>query len=407
MKKIMKPRICQIVLLADLSGSKRSMIEILKQLNGNEYSRFVISNGKGDLIRKLNSLGITSLSVPRLVRQIRPVQDIQAFINIYLFCKKYQFDVVHTHSSKTGFLGRIAARFAGVKVIIHHVRGYSFHEFSSFYDRFFYQLLEKFAGLFCDKVIFVNKEELICSVRKSIIPINKCTTILNGIDFQEFDILLKERWRKEKRIDLKLPEEGNVVIFCGRLCVQKDPVTLYRTILSYFERGERDTFFLILGDGEYFVELQNIFKLHSLLDNVYLLGWQRQIAKYLAASDVFFLPSLWEGMPRTILEAMSMGIPVVCSNIKGNREAVDDGVTGYLSPPRSHKIFAEKIYELIHNDKKRSQFGKNSYEKAKKYYDSKTNSRKIINMYSSLLDQKVRRYEVDSGFKKLRIINYT
>lgn len=379
-----KIRICHIVLLADLSGSKKSMLEILKNLGDSQYEKYVISNGEGELIDVLANLHIKSLKVP-LVREINPINDIKAFFSIYLFCRKYKFHIVHTHSSKPGVLGRIAARLAGVKVVIHHVRGFAFHEFSSLYVKILYGLIEEVAGWFCDKVIFVNEEERSYSVRKHILPKRKCVTVLNGVDLRKFDVTQKKRWREEARRELNIPDNANVITFAGRLCAQKDPTTLHDTIISYFGQNNEETYFLILGDGPYFTKLQKSFASYSWCSRVLMLGWCSHIEKYLASSDIFFLPSLWEGMPRTILEAMAMGVVVVSSDIKGNREAVDNGTTGYIVPAKAPQIFSQRLSELVADRTKREELGRNAYRKARKYYDSKINSKRILHLYEELL----------------------
>lgn len=381
-------KICHIVLLADLSGSKQSMLEIFKNSNDSQYEKYVMSNGKGQLIDVLAELGITSLKV-NFVREIRLISDIKAFFSIYSLCRKHKFDIVHTHSSKTGILGRIAARLAGVKLVVHHVRGFAFHEFSGKLEKIFYCFIEKIAGWFCDKVIFVNNEERLYSIRKHILPESKCVTILNGIDFSRFDITQKPNWREEIRTELKISPQAGVVTFVGRLDEQKDPVTMYKIIVSYFEQTQNDTYFLILGDGPYAEKLKQDFRTHPWFDRVLMLGWKDQIAKFLAASDILFLPSLWEGMPRTILEAMAMGLPVVCSDIKGNREAVDNTLTGYLLPPREYQSFVQKLTELLTDENKRNNFGRNAFLKAQKHYNSTINSKKIIELYETLLKVEV------------------
>jgi glycosyltransferase involved in cell wall biosynthesis len=392
-----KMRVCHIVLLADLSGSKRSMLEILKHLDRSECDIYVMSNGEGELVDMLDRLQITSLKVP-LVRQVSPLRDIRAFLSIYRLCRKYRFDVVHTHSSKTGVLGRIAARLAGVKVVVHHVRGYAFHEFSSGFVKSVFSLVEAAAGRFCDKVIFVNEQERAYSIEKHILPAQKCATILNGVDFNTFDITRRWRWREEIRRQLNIPDDAYVVLFAGRLCEQKNPAGLCETIVSYLRQADKSTYFVILGDGPDYESVRRRLLPYAWSDRVLLLGWQDHVERYMAASDVFLLPSLWEGMPRTILEAMAMGLPVVASDIKGNREAVDDDITGYILPVKSPELFARKLGELSQDRIRRDELGRRGYEKARDCYDSDVNSRMVVGLYRDLLESKaVRPVTVSDG----------
>ena len=121
--------------------------------------------GAGPLTDELDGQGIRWHAVPALDRPIRPHKDWQAYCQLYRLFQEQQIDIVHTHSSKPGILGRVAARRAGVPHIVHHVRGFAFHEFSPRIKRLVYSRLEQWAGRYCDRVLFVNHEEREMSIQ--------------------------------------------------------------------------------------------------------------------------------------------------------------------------------------------------------------------------------------------------
>ncbi|HEY1600019.1 MAG TPA: glycosyltransferase, partial [Pirellulales bacterium] len=175
-------RICHVQMLPILSGVQRAMLEIFKRLDRARYEIHVACQGQGPLTDELERHSIHWHAVPALGRPIRPVKDWRAYRALYQLFRRQQFQIVHTHSSKPGILGRAAACRAGVPHVIHHVHGFAFHEFSPPGARWIYSRLERWAGTCCDRVVFVNHEERQLSVREGWLPAEKCLTIYNGVD---------------------------------------------------------------------------------------------------------------------------------------------------------------------------------------------------------------------------------
>ena len=180
-------RICHLQVLPLLSGVQRSMLEIFKQLDRSRFEIHVACQGPGALTEELDRLGIRWHAIDALDRPIRPHRDWQAYCQLYRLFEQERFQIVHTHSSKPGFLGRVAARRAGVPHVVHHVRGFAFHEFSPPPKRWIYSRLERWAGRYCDRVLFVNHEEREMSVQNGWLPAEKCQTIYNGVDLAAVD----------------------------------------------------------------------------------------------------------------------------------------------------------------------------------------------------------------------------
>jgi len=174
-------KILHIQLLPLLSGVQNMMISLLTALNPEKYEIFIISKPDGPLVEKIKNLKFHYIPIKSLRRNIS-FWDLIAFIEIYRICKIYRFDIVHTHSSKTGFIGRISARLAGIPRIVHTVHGFPFHQFQPNWIQYFYQIMEHVAAKFCDKIVFVNNFERELAIEKKIAPTWKVTTIYNGIN---------------------------------------------------------------------------------------------------------------------------------------------------------------------------------------------------------------------------------
>lgn len=370
-------KVIHIVLKADMSGSKRVMLDVIKQLPKDRFSVSVISNGEGPLLPVLGHMKVDHFPIPSLVQPISLIKDLKSFFRIYFYLRREAPAILHTHSSKTGFLGRVAGRLAGVPKIIHHVHGFSFHEFSGRLSSFLYKTCEKIGAKFCDTVIFVSSEEMDVAIKELYISETKCIYIPNGADLRRFDFSKKGEWKREIRGKYHIPYDSKVIMFCGRLDGQKDPVTLLSVIKNLL-KNRVAYYFLIVGEGDYY----DIFKDTFSGDNrVKLAGWVDNVEKYYAAADVFFLPSLWEGMPLSLLEALSMGVPSVVSSVKGNREVISESVLGRLIDAKNVDLFCGGLQkELLAINKERSLSVRNIAEAR---FDALKNLRKVICLYDN------------------------
>ncbi len=188
---------------------QRSMIEILKHLDPARWDAHVICKEEGALTEALRQMQVAVDLARNLRRRISP-RDFRAYWELRAIFRREKFAVVHTHSSKTGFLGRLAARAVNVPVVVHHVRGFAFHEFSPPWERAIFGQAEKMAACWTDLVIFVNHEEREMSVRKGWVSAEKAITIYNGVDFDRRDLSLRENLRSAFRQRWDIAPGGDV-----------------------------------------------------------------------------------------------------------------------------------------------------------------------------------------------------
>jgi glycosyltransferase involved in cell wall biosynthesis len=302
-------RILHIQLCPLMSGVQRVSLAILEALDPNEWEIFVMCRPGGPFVDEILHRGWRYLPANFLRRQFSPL-DVFAFFEVFRACRRHRFDIVHTHSSKTGFIGRIAARLAGVPKIVHSVHGFPFHRGQFLPLQWAYMGLERFAARLSDRVVFVNRSEREYAVRAGIVRAERALTIYNGLE-------TVESARRHSG-------EGLVTVgWSGRFTAQKNPVA---TVEAACRAASKNSMlrFVFLGDGELWEACQRMVSSYGLGDRILLPGWRSDVRDWMSRFDVFLLFSRWEGLPLSILEAMAAGLPVIVSAITGNEELVDE-----------------------------------------------------------------------------------
>ncbi len=382
MKK--KIKLLHIQLLPLLSGVQNMMLLLLDSLDQDKYEIYVISKPGGPLVDRVKESGWHYLPVKSLRRNLSPL-DLAAFFHIFYLCVKYRFDIVHTHSSKTGFLGRLAASMACRPKIIHTVHGFSFHHYQPAIARYLYMFLESFAGHFCDRIVLVNHYEKMDAARKRIFPLKKMTTIHNGIDIDP-QIQLKDyhpdRHHKAFEQYIKDKEDCFIIGSVLRFTRAKNIVNLTQTAIEVCKKDEKIVFILI-GDGELWRQCKDLVDNAALSDRIIMPGWQNNIKEWLKLYDAFILYSYWEGLSISILEAMAAGLPIVASNIKGNNELVTDE-NGFLVDVDNETELVELLLTLPHRLPELRNMSQNSIQRIKDKFSVAC----FIESYTKLYEKK-------------------
>jgi glycosyltransferase involved in cell wall biosynthesis len=250
-----------------------------------------------------------------MCRGLNPYKNIKSFTQLKKILKKENPDIIHLHSSKAGFLGRIAcyANKFNMDKVFYNPHGFSFlQQNESKFKRKLFYALESFAGRLGGYTVGCSKGEFEEALKIS----KKCININNGIDTDKIDKIIKEN-------NLKIIENENnklKIATTGRICYQKNP-ELFNEIAQYFTEYD----FIWIGDGE--------LKHKLVANNIKITGWvpSCKVIKELINIDIFILTSLWEGLSISLLEAMYLGKPVVVSNIIGNKDVVYNNINGYIA----------------------------------------------------------------------------
>jgi glycosyltransferase involved in cell wall biosynthesis len=311
----------------------------------------------GPYVQKLRDIGIPVFTAP-LPRGHNPVKVVASLIRIALYLRREQIDLVHTHCSVAGFIGRLAARLAGVPVVIQTVHGFHFHDRSPRWERAIYVALEKFAGLFTDTLLSQNRHDLELAARYGIVPRDRMRYIGNGIQLDQF-----------RRPNGRPSVRGPLTITCvARLEPVKNHRMLFEATRILKQRGHEFRLRLIGGGGLRASHEALCVKL-GIADRVTFLGYRDDMADLLAETDISVLTSVKEGIPRALLESMAMGIPVVATRVNGSREVVREGETGFLVELGDSAALANALERLIVDSNLRATIGQRAGEVAQSEYD--------------------------------------
>ena len=304
-----------------------------------------------DLIRAGYRVEIIPIS-----RGMNPIKHIYSIWLIFKFFRKEKFDVVHVHTPVASIVGRIAAWLSNVPLIIYTAHGFYFHDDMKFTKRLFFVFLERFAGYLTSVLFTQSAEDAYTAVSEKIMPKDKVFEIGNGVDINRFnpDSVLVNNTIKS---DLGLDESNFVVGMIGRQVQEKGILELLEAAETLIKRYD-DISFIIVGDrldSDHAKGVKNASINPLLLASGRLIftGMRTDIPQLLQVMDVFTLPSWREGMPRTIIEAMMMELPVVATDIRGSREEVMDNETGFLIPVRNSSALVQAL-DILYNDRKKS-----------------------------------------------------
>ncbi len=335
-----------------LSGVQNVMLQILEAIEADGYEIKVASAPNGVLVDEVIRRGWKHISIPSLVREINPRKDWSACLELAQVLKEEKVDILHTHSSKTGLLGRVVGKLNKVPTVIHTVHGYPFHKYQNPFLYHFYQGVEWLAGKFCDYLVSVNQEDAEIAKRVLKIPAHKVKYIPNGAIPQ-----------KQRKI---FPREEIVIGSLSRFWKQKNMINTVKIAIKACQRRE-ELKFIFVGDGDDLSQCQELIEKAELNKRILLPGWSMDKEKWLNTFDIFLLYSLWEGLPLSILEAMSYGLPIIASDIKGNRELVDNN-NGYLINPENEEDLFNLFISLPNKKEELISKGEESYNKIVQTY---------------------------------------
>ncbi len=337
-------RVVHIITMLELGGAQQNTLYTVAHLNRSLFVVALISGPGGildDEARRLPDLSVQFCA--ELARPVRPLADFQAYQQLRQMLREMKPDIVHTHSSKAGILGRLAASSENVPVILHTYHGFGFHRHQNAGVFKLYTALEREACRRCRHLIFVSQNNREWAEQLGLIQNCSVSLIRSGV---EIEPLLKAKRSDAFRAQLGIEGREKAVGMIACLKPQKDPLTFVEAADIVTRKNSKVKFFLF-GDGELakaVEERSTRMRHHQVFQHA---GWRRDIPEILANLDLVVLPSLWEGLPRVIPEATIAGVPVIASDVDGNREIIFEGQNGALAEPRNPEDFAEKILQAL------------------------------------------------------------
>lgn len=339
-------KILMVITEADLGGAQRHVLDISKHFIGRGH-QVIVAVG-GDHRELLDAAAQMSPAVPTLRiralrREIHPVRDARALVQLMRIIHSIKPDVVHCHSSKAGVIGSIAGRLSGT-VVVYTAHGFVFREDRSRLERWCYRMIERVATWFRHRVIAVSRSDAEVAVAHGVVPVHKMTTIHNGIDEAIAETMLS---RDEARAQLSawcgVPlHDKKIALSIANFYPAKNIPLLLRAF-EFVVRREPDARLVVIGDGEDRSACEHIIaSTPALTQTVFLIGKRLGAARVLRGADVMCLSSSKEGLPYVILEAKLAGVPVVATRVGGVPE-FGEGDDLHLVVPHSAEMLAEKI----------------------------------------------------------------
>ena len=325
----------------------------------------------GPLLVPIRAEGFRIECIPS-VRRLSPVALIRAFVALLRIFRREHFDIVHVHTPIVSLVARFAAAAAGVPVIAYTAHGFYFHENMSPVMRALFVTAEWLAGRCTDVLMTQSSEDAKTAVRLGLCRGGIVEAIGNGVDLRAFrpPEAVDEDIRLKVRRDLGAGPNDVVIVMNGRLVREKGYPELFEAMRQV------DAKLWVIGErlaSEYSRSmapvLEDVARDTPLRDRVSLLGRREDVPTLLSAADMFVLPSHREGMPRSIIEAMASGLPVVATNIRGCREEVIDGETGRLVPVKDAAALAAALQALVLDPKQRRRMGRAGLARAHAHFD--------------------------------------
>lgn len=390
----LKTNILHIITRLDMGGSAQNTIATCIGLSGKEY-RIVLacglsaeSNMTDDERRTVSKSlvdakkrGSWLTTIPTLIRKIDPRYDIAALLSLVRLIGRLKPDIVHTHTSKAGVLGRLAAWIMRVPVIVHTPHGHVFYgHFSKQLSNIFLHV-EKAFDKITDRTIALTDGERNDYLRQSVSRPEKLVKIHSGVNVKKFIDAGVDAVSKRKHLGIKPTE--TVVGTVGWLLPIKGPTYLLKAMQQVW-LDYPDVKLIYVGKGELEISLKTMADTMGVQEKILFMGWRDDVHEIMQTFDIFVLPSLNEGMGRVIVEAMAAGKPVVASNTGGIPDLVVEGETGFLVNPGDIAGIAKAIERLLENRNLKEAMGQAGQQRCH-MFSEELMIEKIDKLYKELL----------------------
>jgi glycosyltransferase involved in cell wall biosynthesis len=378
-----KKKVLHLITRLVVGGAQDNTLLTVKNHDRSRFEVSLASNPDGVWLNKAEDFSDYFYAIPTLRNPISPLNDIRAFFDILKLLQTKKFDIIHTHSSKAGILGRLAANLCNTPVV-HTIHGFPFHDFMPLWKKKLYIFIEKWISQKTDFLITVSELNRNEALNLGIVKPENSQTIYSGIDFAKLD----QKFDNESlRSEFNIAKNTKIIVMVGRLDQQKAPYFLidaFAKVLKQFP----DTVLFLIGEGELEDSLRNQVNQLNINPKVQFLGSRDDVPSILSISAIFALSSLWEGLGRAMTEAMLIGKPVVVPNIYGIPEIVHHNETGLLFESKNIDQLANHLIFLLKNPDECDRLGRNAKELTRRLFDGKQMVRQIEVVYEKVLDSR-------------------
>ncbi|MBN2642401.1 MAG: glycosyltransferase family 4 protein [Victivallales bacterium] len=344
-----KLKICHVITRMIVGGAQENtLLTIIGHiLKGHEVTLVTgpSPGPEGELLANKDFPEFEIVENPWLVRELNPVKDLKAYFTLKKFFTERGFDVVHTHSSKAGIVGRVAAYKANVPFVTHTVHGQAFHRNEKVWKNCLYIHAERFAAKYCHKIYAVAQAMIDQCVEAGVAPADKYKVVYSGMDIDKF---LNSTPEAELKAQLGIPDKVKVIGTVARLF----PLKGYEQFIpaaAEILKQRPDTHFLIVGNGIMLDDIKAQIKTLGIADKFSFAGLvpPDQVYRYIALMDILVHLSLREGLPRSVVQALASGKPAVAYHLDGTPEVVINGETGFTLEPESIEQVTQSCLKIL------------------------------------------------------------
>ena len=354
-----KIKILHITTSGNFGGTEKMIYYFIKMSSKNFENVLVILKDEGEFLEKIKKLNVKTYFI-----NIKNIFNLSKLFKVYKIIKTENPDIIHSYLFHSNIIARILGKTAGIKNIVCGQRNIDK------WKNIFHILLDRITSIYCKLIISNTEAGKNRLVKKEKINPGKIIVIQNGV---EKPFVPKKKETIEWKNKFNIPNNATIISTAASLTKKKGiPYLIKAFELAANEYS--DIHLIIAGKGPLECQLKELSKQQKNKDRIHFVGFQNNINFLLSATDIFVLPSLWEGMPNAILEAMSFGIPVIATNVGGTPEIIKDGENGFLIPPENEYAIYEKIKYCLENQEKIKIIGLN----AKKETENKFSIEKMV-----------------------------
>ncbi len=375
--------VCHVITKLELGGAQEVALYAVSHLDRSKFRPILVAGPGGLLTEEAKSLpGVEVHILSALARRVHVLADLAAFVELICVFRRLRPAIVHTHSSKAGILGRWAAWCARVPVIIHTVHGYGITPAQSCWLRRVLILLERMTGWITTYWIAVAQTDIEKGVEWGLFDRTQASVVRPGIDPQPFQTVLSATTRHALRAEFGAGPDDYLVGTVACLKPQKAPedfVAVAKRVCDVVPQAR----FILIGDGDLRPRVESLIEQNGLDHRLYLAGWRRDVSTAMKSFDAFLLTSHWEGLPRVLLEARTIGLPVVATRVGGVAEVIAEGRHGWLSDAGDVDGLATQLIRVLQSRSGQLHRGLNSVEALPKEFHLE----EMVKQYESLYDR--------------------
>ncbi|MCD6459829.1 glycosyltransferase family 4 protein [bacterium] len=382
-------KVAHVITRLIIGGAQENTLStVLFLMEKNDYNVSLITGPglgpEGSLEQKALDNKVNMILISQLRRNINPIRDITAFFQLFFIFRKNKYDIIHTHSSKAGIIGRLAGKLAGCRIIIHTIHGLPYHPYEKKWKNSLYIFLEKFCAKISAKIFTVSNTMRDKALSAGVGNKSQYITVYSGMDINKFIDCGKHRQTMRKKLDIK-PDEL-VIGKIARLFELKGHDFIIDCAKEIIKAAPNSKF-LFVGNGNLRKNLVDKTRQLKISDHFIFTGLvpPDKIPNYISCMDILVHASLREGLARALPQAFAAGIPVVTLDIDSANEIVINNQNGYLVQPGDKQNFIKSVVTLLKNNSLRKSFGQEGKKNVLPIFSGKYMTDQIDKIYKDLI----------------------